>query len=92
VGEKSVGAVLIAPAQYRKIHTTMKQQRNKDAKTISIDRTGLSVYSHAPKLQSVIIYYEDVEAEQPQLYPRFRSLHTEREFVWISPKISRDED
>jgi hypothetical protein len=70
----------------------MKQQRKKDAKTIRIDRTGLSVYSYAPKLQSVIIYYEDVEAEQPQLYQRFRSLHQEREFVWISPRISREKD
>jgi hypothetical protein len=92
VGEKSVGAVLTAPALQRKIHTTMKQQRKKDAKTISIDRTGLSVYSHAPKLQSVIIYYEDVEAEQPQLHKQFRSLHPQRQFVWISPRISRDED
>jgi hypothetical protein len=92
VGEKSVGAFLNAPALQRKIHTTMKQQRNKDAKSISIDRTGLSVYSHAPKLQSVIIYYEDVEAEQPQLHQQQRSLHTERQFVWISPKISRDKD
>ncbi|MDD3595768.1 hypothetical protein [Sulfuricurvum sp.] len=71
MGEKFVGAVLNAPAQQRKIHTTMKQQRKEDAKTIRIDRTGLSIYSHAPKLQSVIIYYEDVEAEEPQLYPRF---------------------
>ena len=85
--EKSVGAVLIAPTQYRKIHTTMKQQRKEDAKTISIDRTGLSVYSHAPKLQSVIIYYQDVEAAQPQLYQQQRSVHPQREFVWISPRI-----
>lgn len=92
MGEKSVGEVLIAPALHRKIHTTMKQQRKEDAKTISIDRTGLSVYSHAPKLQSVIIYYEDVGAEQPQFYQRQRFFHPQREFVWISPKISRDRD
>ncbi len=92
MGEKSVGAFLIAPAQYRKIHTTMKQQRKKDAKTIPIDRTGLSVYSHAPKLQSVIIYYEDVEAEQPQLYQRQGSVQPRREFVWVSPRLPRDED
>jgi GTP cyclohydrolase FolE2 len=92
VGEKSVEAVLIAPAQYRKIHTTMKQQRNKDAKTIRIDRTGLSVCSHAPKLQRVIIYYEDVEAEQPQLHQRQRSVHPQREFIWISPRISREKN
>lgn len=75
----------------------MKQQRKKDAKTIRIDRTGLSVYSHAPKLQSVIIYYEDVEAEQPQFYERQlyqpqRSLHTERQFVWRSPRLPMDGD
>lgn len=92
MGEKFVRAFLSALAQQRKIHTTMKRQRTKDAKTICIDRTGLSVCSHAPKLQSVIIYYEDVEAEQQQFYKRFRSLHTERQFVWISPRLPRDED
>lgn len=70
----------------------MKQQRKKDAKTISIDRTGLSVYSHAPKLQSVIIYYKDVEEEQTQLHEQFQIIYPNERFIWISPKIPRGED
>lgn len=95
MGEKSTGAVLIALAIKRKIHTTMKQKRKDDVKSIGITRTHLSVCADVPKLQSVIIYYEDVGEKQPsqQLYQREqRSLHTEREFVWISPRLSRNGD
>jgi hypothetical protein len=42
----------------------MKQQRKKDAKAISIDRTGLSVCSYAPsyatgELEKIGIVYND---------------------------------
>jgi hypothetical protein len=93
LGEKTTGAVLIALAIKRKFYTTMKQKRKDDVKSISITRTHLSVRADVPKLQTVIIYYEDVKAEQPQLHQRQqRSLHSQREFVWISPRLPRNGD
>lgn len=92
MGEESTGAVLTALAIKRKIYTTMKQQRKDDVKSICIDRIGLSVCTHIPRLQSVIIYYEDVEEEQTPLYEQSKIIYPKEQFIWISPKIPRDED
>lgn len=91
MGEKSTGALLSALAFTRKICKTMKKRKD-DVKSIYIDRIGLSVCTDAPKLQSIIIYYRDVEEEQTRLYDQSQIIYPKKQFIWISPKIPRDED